>query len=119
MDRVYQPTLHLLPAGLAGDAGGYLSRVDPRARVVAAAIFSLVVAAVHGWAALVIALAAAVLGIAWSGLSPAVVLRRLLPLEVLLFLLILILPTSSGARARKSARWCFPTPGSCWACALL
>ena len=78
------------PAWLATPA--ISSRVDPRARVVAAAVFSLVVAAVHGWAALVVALAAAVLGIAWSGLSPAAVLRRMLPLEALLLLLILILP---------------------------
>jgi cobalt/nickel transport system permease protein len=92
MDRPYQPTLHFLHAASPGDATAYLSGVDPRARLVAAVALALVVAAAHGWIVPAIALAAAVLGVALSGLSPKVVLRRLLLLESVMLLLLLLLP---------------------------
>ena len=61
----------------------------------AAVGLSLIVAALHRVPAMSAALAAAVLAVAAARLTPAVVLRRLLPLEALLLMVVLLLPANS------------------------
>lgn len=73
----------------------YLDRVDPRLRIVAAVALSAVVALADDFFVLGLALGAAVLGLALSGLSPRVVVGRLLPLNVVMLLLALLLPLTT------------------------
>jgi len=72
-----------------------IARVDPRARIVAAAFFSIVVATADRFTVLLAALAAAALVLALSGLSPGAAIRRLLPLNLLMLLLALLLPLTT------------------------
>lgn len=69
-----------------------IDRVDPRARIVTAVLFSLLVALANRFPALGIALAAAVLGSVVTRLRPLGVLRRLVPVNLLMLLLIVLLP---------------------------
>jgi len=96
MDKLYQSVPYVLDAAHGGPHGaGYLGHVDPRLRIVAAAAFSVMVAVVQQFATLGVALAAAVLAAAISGVSPATVLKRLLPLNLLMLLLLVLLPLST------------------------
>ena len=81
------------PAGISNRLG-YIGRIDPRARIVAAVVFSLMTAEVRGFTALGIALAAALAAGAFSGFSAATLVRRLLPLNALMLLLAILLPLS-------------------------
>lgn len=78
---------------------GYLSTVDPRARIVAAAAFSVVTVAAGRLSVVGLALAAAAVGLALSGLPLSVVAKRLAPLNVLMLLLILLLPLTTPGTA--------------------
>jgi len=73
---------------------GYISRIDPRARIVAAVVFSLTTAEVCGFTALGIALSATMLTGVFSGLPVTILLKRLLPLNALMLLLAILLPFS-------------------------
>jgi cobalt/nickel transport system permease protein len=91
-----QPHRHapsILPSAHSADA--YLGRVDPRLRVVAAVALAVVIAAAHQFVVLGIALGATLVGLAMSGIAPGVILRRLLPLETLMLLLVALLPLST------------------------
>jgi cobalt/nickel transport system permease protein len=79
---------------LAGPS--YVTGLDPRARIVAAVAFSLVVALARGFPALGAALAVAALAVAAARLRPRAVLARLVPLNLLLLLLAVLLPLSAG-----------------------
>lgn len=72
-----------------------IDRVDPRLRIVVAAASSILVAVTDRFAVLGIAAAAVLLGWALSGLSPAVVFKRLLPLNLLMLALIALLPLTT------------------------
>jgi cobalt/nickel transport system permease protein len=88
----------------------WMERADPRLRIVVAVVFALVVAMATRLSALGAALAATLLGVALSGLSVRVVLRRLLPLNVVMFLLLLVLPLTSGGTPLAGhglGRFCF------------
>ena len=82
----------------AANRSGDIARIDPRARIVVAIVFSLIAAEVRSFAALGAALAAAILAAAFSGLPPAMLLRRLLPLNVLAAILAILLPLSAAGR---------------------
>jgi cobalt/nickel transport system permease protein len=73
---------------------GYITQIDPRARIVAAVVFSLITAECRNITALCMALAAALLAGVFSGLSGAVQVKRLLPLNALILLLAIFLPLS-------------------------
>lgn len=93
MDRQYQNVPYVLqPAHAGPHAAGYIAHVDPRLRILAAVAASLLIAAAQQFAVLGAALAAAALAWTLSGLSPATVLRRLLPLNIVLLLLVVLLP---------------------------
>ncbi len=78
----------------------YLGRVDPRLRVIAAVVFSVVVAVADRFEVLATALAASVLGLAFSGMSLRAVRRRLAPLNVVLLIMAVLLPlTTQGTSA--------------------
>jgi cobalt/nickel transport system permease protein len=81
------------PAGISNRLG-YIGRIDPRARIVAAVLFSLMTAEVRGFTALGIALTVALTASAFSGFSAATLARRLLPLNALMLLLAILLPLS-------------------------
>ena len=70
----------------------YLSGVDPRARIVFAVVFTVIVAISKGMPALVFALAAGLLLVAAARISPGDLLRRMIPLELLLAVLVIVLP---------------------------
>jgi cobalt/nickel transport system permease protein len=73
---------------------GYIGRIDPRARIVTAVLFSMMAAEVRSFTALGIALAAALTASAFSGFTAGTLVKRLLPLNALMLLLAIILPLS-------------------------
>jgi len=81
----------------------WLGRVDPRARLVAALLFSVVVVLADRFEVLVTALVATIAGLFFSGSSPRAVLRRLVPLNVLILVLIVWLPLAAEGAA--AFRW--------------
>ncbi len=70
----------------------YLSAVDPRARIVAAVVLSVVVVAAGRLSVIGLALTVAAAGLMLGGLPLKDAVKRLLPLNVLMLLLILLLP---------------------------
>lgn len=84
---------------------GFIDRVDPRARIVAALAFSVMVGvAVNDFTTLGTAAGAAVLGATLSGLSPLEVLRRLTPVNLFVLLLFALVPwTIRGAETDGSS----------------
>ncbi len=84
--------LHLQPR----TSFSFIDRVDPRARIVTAVMLSIVVAMADQLVVLAAALAVTVAALGVSGLSPATVLRRLMPLNVLMLVLVLLLPLTAG-----------------------
>jgi len=79
----------------------WIDRVDPRARILAAAALSLLVAVANRPEVLSAALVAAGLAVSTAGFRLGAVLLRLVPLNLLMLLLVLLLPLS--------------TPGEPWA----
>ncbi len=79
---------------LAGGAGGvqWLARRDPRLRLAAALAFALVTVSLQDFPALLAALALALAAAAAGGPDWRPVLRRLLPLEGLMLVLLVLLP---------------------------
>lgn len=73
----------------------WLLRVDPRARIVAAVVLSLIVALAQNLTALAVGLAVAAVAVPLAGIRPALCLRRLLPLNAVMFMLWLVLPWST------------------------
>ena len=73
----------------------WIDGVDPRLRIVMVVILSVLVVVAVRPEVLGMALAATVLGWAACGLSPRVVLRRLLPLNAIMLLLVLLLPLTT------------------------
>jgi len=77
----------------------YLRVVDPRARLVAALAWSLVVVVAGRLSVVGLALAGAAAGLPLSGLPLRVVAKRLLPLNALMLLLIVLLPMTTPGTA--------------------
>lgn len=82
---------------------GWLGQVDPRSRIVAAAVFSVVAAAAARPAALLMALACSLAMVAASGMGWRVALGRLLPLNA--FLLLVAAVVSLGVPGQPLAAW--------------
>jgi cobalt/nickel transport system permease protein len=78
---------------------GYLSRVDPRARLAAAICFSAGVAAVHQTAAMTVALASASAAAMFSGIPLKTIFKRLAPLNTAMLLLAVLLPLSTPGKS--------------------
>lgn len=87
-----QSTASLLASTALGCQPSLVDRLDPRGRVLAAVAFSGVVAVCHQFATLGLALAIAVAGMMVARLSVGPVLRRLLPLNLLMLLFAVVLP---------------------------
>ena len=99
------------PAGISNRMG-YIGRIDPRARIVVAVLYSLMAAEVRSFTALSIALAAALSAGAFSGFSAATLARRLLPFNALMFLLAILLPISMpGKPVAMIGPLCFSQKG--------
>lgn len=73
----------------------YVQGLDPRAKILAAVAFSVVVALVQGLAALGLALGVAALAVAAARLRPAAVVARLVPLNLFMLLLAAVLPLTT------------------------
>jgi cobalt/nickel transport system permease protein len=82
---------HAAPAA-SGSLGGIVARFDPRARVVAAVAFAVVVVSLERWGALVGACAVAVFAATLARPPWASVLRRLLAMDGLMLLVLASLP---------------------------
>jgi cobalt/nickel transport system permease protein len=101
-----------LPAATPGNSAAYLRRIDPRLRIVAAAVMAVVVATLQTPAALGTALAAAAVGVALSGVSLKVTARRLVPLELFLVLFLVLLPlTTEGTACWQLGPWAVSREG--------
>jgi cobalt/nickel transport system permease protein len=87
MSLVFQPACVVHPLG-------HFNQIDPRARILSAVVFSFMTAEVRSFTALGMALAAALLAGAFSGLSGATLVKRLLPINALMLLLAILLPLS-------------------------
>jgi cobalt/nickel transport system permease protein len=70
----------------------WLARVDPRARIVAAGVLALIVALANRLPTLVFSAAVAVCLVAIARLTPGDLLRRLLPLEALVAMVMIVVP---------------------------
>ena len=104
MDKPYQSISSVLqPAHGSTPSAAFLSRVDPRLRVLAAVAASVLVAAAQQFAVPALALAAGVLALAFAGLPCRAVFRRLLPLNALMLLLAVLLPLTTRGAALWSA----------------
>ncbi len=77
----------------------YIGRIDPRARVVVAVLTALIVAVADRPIVAAMALMVAGASIVLSGMSPRTVLARLVPLNMLILLLALTLPLTTGGPA--------------------
>lgn len=109
---------HVLHTAHCGDV--YLAQVDPRARVVAAVVLSIAIAASHHIATMLVALAAAIIALALARLSLGDVLRRLLGLEIILLLVVLLLPwTARGGSPASVGPWGMSREGLMLAAAIL
>ncbi len=73
-----------------------IHRIDPRARVVVAAVYAVLVAMAVRFAVLGVALGVAVAAVAAARLPWRDVFRRLVPLNVFMLLLLVTLPLTSG-----------------------
>ena len=104
--------LTLLPTAAHSQHDGYLAALDPRARIVAAVAVSVAVVAAQHWETVSIALAFAAVGLAFSGLPLKIALKRLLPLNVLMMLLLVLLPlTTDGVSAWRFGPFSFSAEG--------
>jgi cobalt/nickel transport system permease protein len=91
---------------------GYIRRIDPRARIVVAILFSSMTAEVRGFTALGMALAAGLSAGAFSGFSAATLVKRLMPLNALMFLLAILFPLSMPGKAvAMIGPFCFSQEG--------
>lgn len=72
--------------------------VDPRSRLLVALAFAVLVAVANKPVAALVALAIAVGCAGLSGLGPKLILRRLVPLNLFMLLLIALMPLTSGGR---------------------
>jgi len=79
-----------------------LDGVDPRARMVVAVAFAMVVAVANRFDVLSLAVAVALIGLAVSRLGPGAVLKRLVPLNLFMLLLCALLPLRIGDPAPAS-----------------
>jgi cobalt/nickel transport system permease protein len=70
----------------------YIAGVDPRAKIIFAVTWTVIVATAKGLPAMTFALAAGLALVAAARISPGDLLRRLLPVEVLLLILAVLLP---------------------------
>ncbi len=91
---MFTHALHSLRCGPS-----YLGRIDPRARIAAAVLMALIVAVARGLPAMTVALLAAAGLVALARISPRDLLRRLLPLEILLAILMIVVPCPEYNRA--------------------
>jgi cobalt/nickel transport system permease protein len=85
---------HVLQPAAVTHRFGYIARIDPRARILAAVVFSLIAGWTQNISALTIGLAAVMFAVVFSGLSITTLFKRLLPLNVLMLLLAILLPLS-------------------------
>jgi cobalt/nickel transport system permease protein len=69
----------------------YLGQVDPRARIIFAFVFTLIVAISASVSSLLLAIAAGLLLVAVARIAPGDLFRRLLPLEILLVAMAMLL----------------------------
>lgn len=90
---------HSLLSAPDGGSRAYLARIDPRVRVVVAVVFSVLVALADRLGVLLPALVAALLAASVSGLSWPKVVRRLLPLEVIMVVMFAVLPWTTAGTA--------------------
>jgi cobalt/nickel transport system permease protein len=83
---MFSHALHPIDCGKS-----YIAQVDPRAKIVFAIVWTMLVAIVKNPPALVFAVLGGLLLVAAARISPGDLLRRLLPLEMLLVLLAILL----------------------------
>lgn len=72
-----------------------LGLIDPRARVLAAVAFSVLVAVANRLPTLALALSVAILAAALAGISLRLVLRRLVPLNLFMLLVLAVVPLTA------------------------
>jgi cobalt/nickel transport system permease protein len=102
----------ILSTHAVDDRGAYLSHVDPRARLAAAVAASIMVVFAARLSVAGVALAAAGAGWLLSGLPLRLVVKRLLPLNAVVLLLIAVLPlTTPGPAAWRLGPLCFSKEG--------
>jgi cobalt/nickel transport system permease protein len=82
----------------AGSTRAYLSGVDPRAKILFAAAFSVMAALLQSFPAMVAALVASIMAWFFSGISLGTVIKRLLPLNAVFLFLAICLPFTTPGR---------------------
>ncbi len=75
-----------------------VDRLDPRGRIVAAVVFSIVAAVAGRFETLAVALAAALAATLLARLAPRAVVRRLVPLNLFMAMVVLLLPLSTAGQ---------------------
>ncbi len=76
----------------------FIERVDPRVRIVGAVAFSVLVAVAGRFPVLGMALAVAVVAAGLAGLGPIAVVKRLMPVNLFMLLLLILLPLTADGQ---------------------
>lgn len=95
-------SVSLLGSSPSGARPSLVDRLDPRTRIIAATAFSGLAAVLNGFAALGLAMGLAVGAAMLARLRPAAVVKRLVPVNLLMLLLVAMLPWAVEGRALVS-----------------
>jgi len=96
-------SVSLLGSSPSGARPSLVDRLDPRTRIVTAAVFSVVVALFNGFPALGLAMGLAVAAAMLARVRPVAVVKRLAPVNVLMLLLVAMLPWAVEGEGRPLA----------------
>ena len=83
---------------MAHSHASLLDRIDPRSRIVVALAFTLLTAVTNRPVTLLVTLAVAIVCTGMCGLRLGVVVRRMVPVNLFMLLLIAVMPLTSGGR---------------------
>jgi cobalt/nickel transport system permease protein len=90
MGHLLEPAEHATTAD--GDRRGRLRDLDPRLRILAAALFALVVVSLSGLPTLALALGLAILLMLWARLPAGLTLKRMAAMDGFMLFILLLLP---------------------------